>query len=452
MNNLESIWKFFASVKLTVTLLISLAATSIIGTLIPQNQNPAEYVQAFGEMLYRIFTVLDIFDMYHAWWFQLLLLLLTANIVVCSIDRLKSTGKIIFNKNPSFRIERFRKVKEAETFDADQSPEELLKSYEPFVAKRYGFNRVEKTAEGFNLFAERWRWTRLGVYVVHLSVVLLLVGGLIGARFGFDGFVNIPEGETVNSIRLRGNQAALALGFEVHNEDFNVQFYENGTPKEFRSRLTIFENGKKTITKEIIVNDPLRYKGINFFMANYGELAPEKVELNFTSSVSKMVYNKTAKIGQQFDLAEGLGKFVVTDFKPDAKFRGHDIGAAVVARFIPKDGKPQEIILPLKFPSFDKMRKGSFVAGVKGYENRYYSGLEVTKDPGVKVVYAGFLAMIIGCIITFFMSHQRLCLAVVQKGAKTSVFVAATTNKNKLSVPNRIEKIAAGLKRLVPNK
>ena len=54
-------------------LLLSLAATSIIGTLIPQNSDPAAYVSVFGETLFRFFGVLGLFDMYHSWWFLLLL-------------------------------------------------------------------------------------------------------------------------------------------------------------------------------------------------------------------------------------------------------------------------------------------------------------------------------------------------------------------------------------------
>ena len=85
MNNANPIWKFFVSVKLTVFLLLALAATSIIGTVIPQNADPDIYFHKFGPFLFRLFQVLDIFDMYQAWWFQVLLFLLIANIVVCSI-------------------------------------------------------------------------------------------------------------------------------------------------------------------------------------------------------------------------------------------------------------------------------------------------------------------------------------------------------------------------------
>ena len=57
----NKIWYFFSSVRLTVVLLLSLAATSIIGTLIPQNESPQAYLQAFGPSLYRFFDLLGFF-------------------------------------------------------------------------------------------------------------------------------------------------------------------------------------------------------------------------------------------------------------------------------------------------------------------------------------------------------------------------------------------------------
>ena len=107
----SKIWDFFSSVKLTIVLLLSLAATSIIGTLIPQNEDPAAYFKAFGGYLFRFFNILDLFDMYHSWWFQLLILLLTMNIIICSIDRMKTTLKFIFVKIPSFNLSRVRTIK-----------------------------------------------------------------------------------------------------------------------------------------------------------------------------------------------------------------------------------------------------------------------------------------------------------------------------------------------------
>ena len=80
---LNRLWQFFSSVKLTVGVLLALAATSIIGTLIPQNAGPADYLRIYGDFWYRIFAVFDFFDMYHSWWFQVLMVMLALNIIVC---------------------------------------------------------------------------------------------------------------------------------------------------------------------------------------------------------------------------------------------------------------------------------------------------------------------------------------------------------------------------------
>ena len=76
---------------------------------------------------------------------------------------------------------------------------------------------------------------------------------------------------------------------------------------------------------------------------------------------------------------------------------------------------------------------------------RYYSGLEINKDPGVWVVYSGFILMIIGCFITFFMSHQQICIQVRNKGKKSRVTVMGTANKNKIGMQRRMKKMAEHL-------
>ena len=100
------LWAFFASVQLALFLLFVLAGTSILGTVVPQNKSPDEYLHAFGAFKYQLLSVLGIFDMYHSWWFQGFLMLLTVNIVVCSIERLSKTWKIIFPKQVSHYFNR----------------------------------------------------------------------------------------------------------------------------------------------------------------------------------------------------------------------------------------------------------------------------------------------------------------------------------------------------------
>jgi cytochrome c biogenesis protein len=460
---LSRAWQFFTSVKLTVVLLLSLAITSIIGTLIPQNESPAEYVQAFGEFGFRFMDLLGIFDMYHSWWFQCLMLMLTLNVVVCSVDRLSVMAKIIFAKNPSFNIANFRRRKNKEEFTTNYTPDELKQVFEPLISRRFGYSRTEVIDTGYYIYAEKWRWTRLGVYIVHLSVLLLLIGGLIGSIFGFEGFVNIPEGETVNRVRLRNSDQLLMLGFEIRCDDFNVSFYNTGTPKEFRSSLTILEEGQAVLQKDIIVNDPLRYKGINFFQSSYGQLPPQaqgvnlpqEITVSFTSKETGTTYKKKARIGQPIDIPENLGKFVIKELKKSYSFRGKDLGDTLMGVLTQSDGNDFEVALPLRFPSFDRMgpifdprRKDNVFISVADLElpqqatqPRYYTGLQVTRDPGVWVVYSGFILMIIGCYVTFFMSHQRVCVEIIPRGKASKVSVVGTSTKHKLGMQQKVKKL-----------
>lgn len=442
------LWKLFTSVKLTVVILLTLAVTSIVGTLIPQNENPAAYVQAYGEYVFRLFSTLGIFDMYHSWWFQSLLLLLTANIVVCSIDRLSATRKILFVKKPLLRVSKFRNLKNQEVFDDDRPPEQLRKLYLPYFERVFRHSQLESTDKGFYMFGEKGRWTRFGVYTVHLSVVLLLLGGLIGSIFGFDGFVNIPEGESVTRIRLGNNGKTLPLDFELRCDDFDVSFYDSGMPKEYRSSLTILEDGRPVLTKEIIVNDPLRYKGVSMYQSSYGTLPPQKAVFSFTSRSTGKIYRRQAAVGEVIELPEKLGTFVLQGFESSARFRGQDIGQTVRGTLTPAQGEQVEILLPIRFPSFDKMRRGKIIISVAELKQRFYTGLQVSSDPGVWLVYIGFIIMIIGCYITFFMSHQQFCVEVLEKSGCSRIILSGKANKNKLGFQNKLKRVAEKLAHL----
>jgi len=172
-----------------------------------------------------------------------------------------------------------------------------------------------------------------------------------------------------------------------------------------------------------------------------------------------MAYRLTTKIGQPLKIPEGVGQLVIMEYNAAADFMGQNIGEAYIGIFTPAQGEPQSVLLPLKFPNFDKMRRGKMVIAVAHQHNhgeaqtpnalvRYYTGLQVTRDPGVGLVYAGFIIMIVGCCITFFMSHQRLCVEILPQGNKTRVVVSGTANKNKLGMENKVKNIALKLKDL----
>ena len=443
---LDALWNVFASVKLTVVTLILLAATSVVGTLIPQKADSAFYIQAYGDFAYRMLQIFDILDMYYSWWFQTLIGILAVNITVCTIKRWPTIWKIVFSKGT--QIDSIKKKQPFSEFSDPRNPHELGSLYQTYVKKKYRKNLTESEKTGFLIIAEKGRWTRLGVPVVHLSVVVILAGALIGSFFGFDGFVNIPEGGSANHIRLRNADVTIPLGFEVRCDDFDVSFYDSGSPKEFRSSLVILENGKKISAKDIIVNDPLRYKGINFFQSSYGQIPPQNIQLSFTTANSTASVRHNVSIGQSVNLPDSAGRFTVQKYINNYNFKGTMVGEAVLG-LLEKPGKePMEIALPLRFPTFDKMRKGEWIISVEGYEDAFYTGLQVTKDPGVPLVYSGFILLIVGCWVAFFMSHQKIVVDVQPSSNSSYIRVFGTTNRNRIGFEIATRKLGEELSKL----
>jgi cytochrome c biogenesis protein len=158
-----------------------------------------------------------------------------------------------------------------------------------------------------------------------------------------------------------------------------------------------------------------------------------------------MIYSRKAAIDKPIVIPENLGTFTLKRFTRAADFKGQNIGEAFIGILMPPNSNPVEVTLPLRFPRFDRMRKGNVVIAIADYLPRYYTGLQVSRDPGVWVVYSGFILMIIGIYITFFMSHKQVCVEVTADGKKSRIMVAGTANKNKTGMENKVSNLSEKL-------
>ena len=92
------VWSFFSSVRLTLFLLIIIALAAIVGTIVPQQDAAGDAFQKLPPAMTGILKTLQITDLYHSPWFLLLMALLTANLVVCSLNRLPSSLRLYRRK------------------------------------------------------------------------------------------------------------------------------------------------------------------------------------------------------------------------------------------------------------------------------------------------------------------------------------------------------------------
>lgn len=475
----DKVWKFLSSVKLAVALLIILAIVSVIGTMIQQNEPPEKYLQEYSQATVRVFEMLGFFDMYHTWWFVLLLFLLTANLTVCTLDRLPHTLKIITAPLKPIEEDSLKAVqfKKEIVFKAgmDKAEERAVKVLN---ARRYRF--VEsKSADMTQFITQKGVYNRLGVYVTHASIILIFVGALIGAFFGFKAFLNLPEGSASDVVYLRNEPMwyklmaalgiadspvihnpevgvpAMPLGYFVRCDSFDVDYYisplgqPTGMPSEFHSTLSVFNvERRKILDKRIRVNDPLTYRGITFYQSSYGTM-PEgrgKILLNVRPKSSPVSSGELVSIdpGASAYVASidrtikalGFAPYGVRDPASGRvmfyRSQNDEYVNPAVELEVYKSNKLLYKTTVMKIDPAQPLLPEGYTISYGGYWGARYTGLQVTRDPGVWVVYAGFILLCIGPLIAFFGSHKKLWVRIQDRKGQVVVTVAGTVNRNRL--------------------
>lgn len=469
MSALESqkhpnpVWRFFCSVRLTIVILIILALVSIVGTLIPQQQDTMAFAENLRPGTLKIFLFLDLFDIYHAIWFRSLIGILTLNLMVCSINRFPGIWKRFSALPKPDRRKPFEGLSDDLTIAVPGQAGIISKDVERFFHKKYKRVRSKSSGDVHYLYGERGRFAHFGFYLVHLSILIILFGAIVGSLFGFDAYVNIVEGGEAASVNRTKNRDRIPLGFTVRCDRFTVDFYDNGMPREYRSDLTFLTDGKVLEKKSILVNHPAHFRGITFYQANYGTVVGDKVRLRIVNKASEPVTTVVeARKGELRALPGIQDRFQVADIHENFM----NMGPAVLIRVQPVEGqeasfwvfRDQEEI-EKRFPGltqkFTKLNPSAFEPYtfiIEGLDTRYYTGLQVAKDPGVPLVWTGCFLMVGGFFITFFMSHRRIWVRVVPKQDATRVHLAGSASKNQVGLERELEHLSRGLEEYLTRK
>ena len=144
------LWEFLSSVKLTIVLLILLAIISILGTVIPQGQGAVEFSEALSPAMFRFLETLQLFDMYNAPWFRLLIAFLALNLIICSINRFPSTWKRFSAKPEPDRNKPFENTPAEDGLELTLSGDEAAKRVEKVLKK--GYKNVRRKTNGTDNF------------------------------------------------------------------------------------------------------------------------------------------------------------------------------------------------------------------------------------------------------------------------------------------------------------
>ena len=474
----SKIWGLFGSLKFTLFILFFLATVSVIGTVIQQNQPSEFYATEYGKWASFIVRI-GLEDMYHAWWFSTFLLLLVLNIIVCTIDRFPPKWKATLESRVGVDNRFIKNLLNNHTVVVQDDPAVLREKVLNILReKRYKIKEAN-SSEGVSLYAWKGIIGRFGSEVVHISLLLILSGAIIGSIAGFKDFGAFYEGE-VTTIPSASFQLGIdrswygiplpkverqkkATDIQLRLDKFWIDYYESGQIKQYNSILTLSDNGKEVIKgRQIWVNAPLSYKGITFYQSSYG-LAYDRIQ----QAEFLLRDNKTKKIitpsfavnwNTPYDIQGADYKIKVVGFVSDFAFdpatktvftksAEHNNPAVYVEIY-----KADKLVLNRWF--FYKYADFNFAAipdsqydiVFNSYKSIVYTGLSINKDPGTSVVWVGSALMVVGFFMAFFIFHKRIWVNLKSNAQGTEVHIGGMINKNKFVFERELVEVVESIK------
>ncbi len=450
-----SLIDFLSSLKLTIFLCIALAVVSIIGTVIQQNQPEMVYQQIYSPGAFQLFRSLGFFDVYHSWWFLFLLLLLCCNLVACSTKRLRRVWNLAFHTDPLLTPEREKTLSLRERLKGPGGPASLDGRLAEALGSTFA-SPVRSEKDGvLYLFAQRGRASRLGPYIVHLGVLVVLLGGAVSSITGYRGNMNLAPGETATELHIHGRPSPIILGFEIRCDKFTIDLYKDGSPKEYRTDATVTEGGKVVRTAAIRVNHPLKHKGINFYQSSYGALEASSVKLEISGAEGGETRAMDVPEDQAVPLGEDGATVRLLRYWPDYRMEmppgsgmERSIGAAARIEVLRKGSDPQQAMLFKQFPQVHGVDLGGTRLKLVGAEESYYTGLQVAHDPGVPWVWLGCTIMFLGFIEALFISHRRMWVRIeAPEGKGSKIAVAGAAHRNRTAFEKTFARTVEALRR-----
>ncbi|MGP8051255.1 MAG: cytochrome c biogenesis protein ResB [Desulfobaccales bacterium] len=398
------LWGWLTSIRLTVFLLLILAAVAILGTVLPQKQPAEAYFASFGELWGTIIWRSGLGDIYFSIlppWFLGPVCLLALNILSCLINGLPRAWRRAFT---------LLTVEAALTLPPRGSLKWPRGTDPRGAAARIWRRELGRTRRqvlpGKEVFShESGRFRPLGPYLVHLALLLILAGGLIGKFWGIDGSLPLMQGTTAQSFLVGPSDREMPLGFQVRLDRFQVEYYEEGSiPKEFRSDLTFTKNGQNPpggaeLRATCRVNEPVSFGGFTFYQASYGTQPEGPVRLQVIQGSRRESLHLSL---HQFVTLPG-GEAQIMLIKLEGNLEGY--GPAVQLAYKSGQEHPAVFWVLKDHPEMQEPI-GPYRFALEEANFQYYSVFQVKQDPGVPWVYLGFLLLLPGFYLAFFRPHQ----------------------------------------------
>jgi cytochrome c biogenesis protein len=475
---LDRVWYTFSSIKFALGLLLILTVGSFIGMMIPQAGTEQEYAQKYGEFWKNVVLFWQMDRCFRSWWYVTLEVLIGASITVCSINRLPVAWRMAFR--PVF-------LQSASSYDtmpirariparagATEASEALR-----VVLRRFRYRVSERRADdgAAVLYAgATGQVARMLPYVIHIGLLTILLGGVVGALYSFSVPANARSGESV-AVPGFPNEA-------VRVDSFFIEVNDRGEVRDYVSLTTVLRDGKPYKTKRIEVNEPLEIHGINYYQATYSQ-DPERVDFAQVRLVRGPEGKELERLSQMPPMQriqeqlrspqaqqEALTEAVVLPFGRMTPVSGTPFSARL-ARYVAdfqvdpatrevstRSGDPNNPAVLCELWQGDRKLYEDWVFlnsdihlvpspvqfQLMGLKPTLITGFQVAKNPGAPLLLVGFVVFGLGLLPMMFLYTHRQVFARVEESERGAVVrLSGRTYKNRRGFESHFWRVAEAL-------
>ena len=416
-------WHLLTSVKLALSLILAIAVVGLIGIVLDQVPgHPAgqvggkdRWLETVARPEYGMWTdVLDslgLFQIFRSPWFLVPVAVLAVSILACSVNRWKQIRGAIsggpVRRSPGFYVDGGSCLQVP--FNRASVPD-LARGVQDALGRR-GFRvRSESSPEGLHIAADKNRFSPIGTYLGHLSLILLILGFILSSCLGFRNVsLVVPEGGM--------RDVGMGTGLAVSVRSFTAEYWPEGEPKDYRSEVTLYRDGMEVKQGTIRVNHPVSYDGVRFYQSVFGPAVSIMVE----NPEGEVLFDDVVALSDVLEnppLQRPFGSFTIPGGGvivylvgpaldgPDPSFNAGEIGVKLYS----DDSAGMFVTDRLQVGTTRELDGLMFTYA----EERQFSGLEVSKDPGNAIIWTGSGLLIVGLFAVLYFPHRQIW-AIVQE-------------------------------------
>ena len=405
----QKFFRFIADLRFSIFILLLISFCSIAGTIIEQDQSIEVYKinypltnPVFGFLTWDRILQFGLDHVYKTWWFFALIFLFGLSLVTCTF----------LQQLPSLKIAR-----RCQFF---RTTEQFYRLKISTILNNFSFNKIlaQIKFNQYSIFQQKnivycykGLIGRIAPILVHVSMLLILLGTIIGSLFGFKAQEIIPKTENFHIQNILNNgQLTIIPKTSARINDFWITYTKNQTVSQFYSDISILNNkGNEIERKTISVNYPLIYKGIYYYQTDWNliglRLQNEKNEvleyplINVLSNQNKIWLTWILKSSSSNE-----GIIAIMD-----NLEGYCSLYNETGVFLGNIELNETI---------------NFVGPLTLLEIISSTGLQIKADPGVPIIYSGFFFLMISTLMSYVTYSQ---IWIIQKNKK--LFIGGTTNR-----------------------